>query len=49
MIIRVEPKDFFMSTIFLIFTRAQPDPEDADVKRYLAERAALTAPLRTTR
>lgn len=39
MIIRVEPKDFFMSTIFLIFTRRQPDPEDADVKRYLAERA----------
>jgi hypothetical protein len=39
MIIRVEPKDFFMSTIFLIFTKDQPDPEDADVKRYLAERA----------
>jgi hypothetical protein len=39
MIIRVEPKDFFMSTIFLIFTQEQPDPEDADVKRYLAERA----------
>jgi hypothetical protein len=39
MIIRVEPKDFFMSTIFLIFTKHQPDPEDADVKRYLAERA----------
>jgi hypothetical protein len=39
MIIRVEPKDFFMSTIFLIFIRDQPDPEDEEVKRYLAERA----------
>jgi hypothetical protein len=39
MIIRVEPKDFFMSTIFLIFIRDQPDSEDEEVKRYLAERA----------
>jgi hypothetical protein len=39
MIIRVEPKDFFMSTIFLIFDREQPDPEDEEVKRYLAERS----------
>jgi hypothetical protein len=39
MIIRVEPKDFFMSTIFLIFDRQQPDPEDEEVKRYLAERS----------
>jgi hypothetical protein len=37
MIIRVEPKDFFMSTVFLIFHREQPDPEDEEVKRYLAE------------
>jgi hypothetical protein len=38
MIIRVEPKDFFMSTILLLFDRAHPDPEDEEVKRYLAER-----------
>jgi hypothetical protein len=39
MIIRVEPKDFFMSTIFLIFDREKPDPEDEEAKRYLVERA----------
>src|SRR5215475_12810680 len=39
MIIRVEPKDFFMSTILLIFDREQPDPEDEEAKRYLAERS----------
>src|ERR671922_1210485 len=38
MIIRVEPKDFFMSTILLIFDQEQPDPEDEEAKRYLAER-----------
>ena len=38
MIIRVEPKDFFMSTILLLFDREHPDPEDEEVKRYLAER-----------
>jgi hypothetical protein len=38
MIIRVEPKDFFMSTILLLFDQGQPDPEDEEVKRYLAER-----------
>ena len=37
MIIRVEPKDFFMSTILLLFDQAHPDPEDEEVKRYLAE------------
>jgi hypothetical protein len=39
MIIRVEPKDFFMSTILLIFDREQPDPEDEEAKRYLTERS----------
>ena len=39
MIIRVEPKDFFMSTILLVFDRRQPDPEDEEVKGYLSERA----------
>src|SRR5919106_5760042 len=38
MIIRVEPKDFFMSTILLLFDQARPDPEDEEVKRYLDER-----------
>jgi hypothetical protein len=38
MIIRVEPKDFFMSTILLLFDQARPDPEDEEVKRYLGER-----------
>jgi hypothetical protein len=28
-----------MSTIFLIFNQEQPEPEDDEVKRYLAERA----------
>ena len=41
MIIRVEPKDFFMSTIFLIFTQGQPDPEDAEVKRFRFLTASL--------
>jgi hypothetical protein len=39
MIIRIEPKDFFMSTILLLFDQGHPDPEDEEVKRYLAERA----------
>src|SRR5262245_52308872 len=38
MIIRVDPKDFFKSTILLLFDREHPDPEDQEVKRYLAER-----------
>jgi hypothetical protein len=38
MIIRVEPKEFFMSTIYLIFDRQRSEPEDEEVKRYLAER-----------
>jgi hypothetical protein len=37
MIIRVEPREFFMATVYLIFTREQPDPEDDEVRRYLAE------------
>jgi hypothetical protein len=38
MIIRVEPKDFFMSTILLLFDPGHPDPEDEEVKGYLDER-----------
>jgi hypothetical protein len=37
-ILRVEPKEFFMSTVYLIFDRQQPEPEDEEVRRYLAER-----------
>jgi hypothetical protein len=37
MIIRVEPRDFFMSTVFLIFNQEQPESEDDDIKRYVAE------------
>lgn len=38
MIIRVEPKEFFMSTVYLIFDKAQTEPEDTEVKQYLEER-----------
>jgi hypothetical protein len=37
MIIRVEPREFFMSTVYLIFNREQPEPEDDEINRYLAE------------
>ena len=37
MIIRVEPKDFFMFAVFLIFNEQQPDPEDEPVRTYLNE------------
>ena len=35
--IRVEPKEFFMNSVFLAFSQAHADPEDEDVKAYLAE------------
>lgn len=38
MIIRVEPKEFFMATVYLIFDKQQAEPEDTEVKAYLAER-----------
>ena len=34
---RVEPKDFFMYTVFLAFKQEHPDREDEAVKAYLAE------------
>src|SRR5919108_6319923 len=37
MIIRVEPREFFMSTVFFIFNQEQPEPEDDEIKRYVAE------------
>ncbi len=39
MIIRVEPKEFFMHTVYLIFNQERAEPEDQEVKQYLAERA----------
>ena len=36
--ISVEPKEFFMYSVFLAFSQAQPEPEDEGVKAYLAER-----------
>jgi hypothetical protein len=36
MILRVEPREFFMSTVYLIFNREQPEPEDDEIRRYLA-------------
>ena len=36
--VRVEPKDFLMHSVFVAFSQDHPDPEDADVKAYLAER-----------
>ena len=35
--IRVEPKEFFMYSVFLAFNPDQPDAEDKAVKAYLAE------------
>jgi hypothetical protein len=35
--IRVEPKEFFMYTVFLAFGKNRPDPEDEAVRAYLAD------------
>ena len=35
--IRVEPKDFFMYSVFLAFKQGESEAEDADVKAYLEE------------
>ena len=37
MFIRVEPADFFMYRVILIFDLERPDSEDQDVRDYLAE------------
>lgn len=36
--IRVEPKEFFMYSVFLAFNPERPEPEDEAVRAYLAER-----------
>lgn len=38
MIIRIEPKDWNMHTVLMFFKQEEPHPEDADIRRYLAER-----------
>ena len=38
MFIKVEPADFFMYTVKLIFDVESPDSEDQDVRNYLEER-----------
>lgn len=37
MLIRIEPKDFNMFSVYLVFNKQAPDLEDADVRRYLAD------------
>ena len=37
MFVRVEPADFFMYKVILIFDLERPDSEDQDVRDYLAE------------
>ena len=39
--IKVEPKDFFMYSIFLAFNNERPDMEDETVKKYLEERELI--------
>ena len=35
--LRIEPKEFFMYSVFLAFSKASPDGEDTPVKEYLAQ------------
>jgi len=35
--IKIEPKEFFMYSVFLAFHQEQPDPEDNAIKAYLDE------------
>ena len=37
MIVRVEPKDWMMYSVFLYFDRNAPDGEDSEAREYLAE------------
>ena len=39
--IRVEPKEFFMYSVFLAFNPELPDPEDEAVKSYLQEQELI--------
>ena len=35
--IKIEPKEFFMYSVFLAFSKERPDPEDNAIKAYLDE------------
>ena len=35
--LRIEPKEFFMYSVFLAFSKSSPDGEDTPVKEYLAQ------------
>ena len=39
--IRIEPREFFMYTVFLAFNNDEPDPEDQEIKAYLDQRRLL--------
>ncbi len=41
MIIRVEPKDLFMFSVFFVFNRERPDLEDQEVRNYLRQHDLL--------
>ena len=36
--IRVEPKDFFMYSVFLAFNQDSPEPEDEAIRAYLTDK-----------
>jgi hypothetical protein len=42
--IKIEPKAFFMSAVFLAFSKERPAPEDEAIKAYL--RVSKNAPSR---
>ena len=46
MIIKVEPRDWNMATVLLLFDAEEPDPEDERIRTYLGERELV--PRRTT-
>ena len=39
--IKIEPKEFFMSAVFLAFSTEHPDPEDEAIKAYLDAHALI--------
>ena len=49
MIIRVEPKDWMMQSVFLYFDGEAPDPEDEVVRQYLDENKLVPRRETTTR
>ena len=48
MIIKVEPRDWNMASVFLLFDAEQPDSEDEKVRSYLDERGLQPKRTRTT-